>query len=358
MKKISTIIGARPQFVKASSISRLVESDYGSIFEESIIHTGQHFDNNMSKIFFDELDISPPKYNLNISGGSHGSMTGKMLEQIELILIDSKPDIVLVYGDTNTTLAGALAAVKLHIPVVHIEAGLRSFNRKMPEEINRILTDKISSLLCCPTNAAVEFLKNEGICEGVTNSGDVMYDVALYYKDKINPFIHDKFGVSANKYVLCTIHRAENTDDYHRMKEICYGLSYISQKTNVILPLHPRTKNKIKEYGLDSVLSNITVTDPLPYHELIALEQSSSLIITDSGGVQKEAYFFRIPCLTIREETEWIETLENSCNRLVEANSDSIFQSYIDTGSYEFINDVYGDGFASKKILDFIDANL
>lgn len=355
MIKIITILGARPQFVKASAISRLIRHEYEEVIEEIIVHTGQHYDDNMSQVFFDELEIQKPKYNLEVSGGLHGSMTGKMLEKIELILLTENPDWVLVYGDTNSTLAGALAAAKLHIPVVHVEAGLRSFNMRMPEEINRILTDRITTLYCCPTDSAVKCLKNEGVVVGIINSGDVMYDVALFYKNKFDPLgVLNKYNLSVHEYVLCTFHRAENTDNFNKMKEICLALSKIASKMKVILPLHPRTKNKLEDYGLYSILSNVVIINPVPYFELISMEQNAYLVLTDSGGIQKEAYFFETPCLTVRDETEWVETLFNDCNRLVSANSELIYAGFLNTDRYAFNSGVFGNGFASVKILKFI----
>lgn len=355
MKKIITVLGARPQFIKASAISRLIKDEFSNVFIENIVHTGQHYDQNMSQVFFDELEIEMPKYNLNISGGMHGAMTGRMLEGLELIFNREKPDWVLVYGDTNSTLAGALAAAKLHIPVVHVEAGLRSYNMRMPEEINRILTDRISKLFCCPTEMAVQCLKDEGLVSNVINSGDVMYDVALFYKDKFDSStLLKKHGLVPNNYVLCTFHRAENTDDFIRMKEICVALSKIAIKIKVIFPLHPRTRIKLQDYGYFSLLSDVIITEPLSYAEMIGLEKNAQLIITDSGGIQKEAYFFKTPCLTIRDETEWVETLTNGCNRLVLADSELIYQNFLNSIPSDFVDGIFGDGSASRKILNYI----
>lgn len=355
MKKIITVLGARPQFIKAAAISRAIKNDYSNVFVENIIHTGQHYDKNMSQVFFDELDIAGPKFNLDVSGGLHGAMTGKMLERLELILIREKPDWVLVYGDTNSTLAGALAAAKLNIPIVHVEAGLRSYNMRMPEEINRVLTDRISKLFCCPTETAVECLKDEGLVSNVINSGDVMFDVALFYKDKFDSSIFlKKRGLVPNNYVLCTFHRAENTDNFIRMKEICLALKRIATKTKVIFPLHPRTRIKLEDYGYLPLLSNVIITEPLSYAEIIGLEKNAQMIITDSGGIQKEAYFFKIPCLTIRDETEWVETLTNGCNQLVFADSELIYQKFLNSIPSNFVEGIFGDGSASRKILNFI----
>ena len=289
--KIATIVGARPQFVKAATVSRALHKES---IKEVIIHTGQHFDENMSQVFFDEMDIPNPTYNLSISGLKHGAMTGRMLEQIEGVLLTEKPDFVLVFGDTNSTLAGALAAAKLHIPVAHVEAGLRSFEMKMPEEINRILTDRVSNYLFCPTQTAVNNLEKEGFklfpCE-VYNVGDVMYDAALYYKEKINTHatIIQSQKLEGKNFVFATLHRAENTNDPSRLKSIIEALNKINKEVQVVLPLHPRTKSFIQSQQLEM---RFTVTDPVGYFDMLALLENCSLVMTDSGGLQKEAYFF------------------------------------------------------------------
>ena len=345
--KIVTILGARPQFIKAGSVSREI-AKYTDI-EEIIVHTGQHFDKNMSDIFFDEMKIPKPHYNLNINGLSHGAMTGQMMEKIEEILLQEKPDWVLVYGDTNSTLAGALSASKLHINVAHIEAGLRSFNMKMPEEINRILTDRISNILFCPTNTAVAHLQHEGFdkfnCK-IINSGDVMQDGAIFYSN-----LAKESSVNLNKeFILSTIHRAENTDDKKRLKEIFVALNEIGKDIQIILPLHPRTKQIIQDINLN--IQNLTIIEPIGYLEMVYLIKNSYLIMTDSGGLQKEAYFFKKPCITLRDETEWIELTENKFNVLVGANKEKILHAY---QRFEFNKDfnlnLYGEGNASKIIL-------
>jgi UDP-GlcNAc3NAcA epimerase len=310
--KIVTVVGARPQFIKAAAISRVIRDDYAGKIEEVLVHTGQHYDENMSKVFFEELDIPQPRYNLEISGGQHGAMTGRMLEAVENVLLQEKPDWVLIYGDTNSTLAGALAAAKLHIPVAHVEAGLRSFNMRMPEEINRILADRVSSLLFCPTETAVNNLKLEGVSQGVHNVGDVMYDVALFYRDRARQQsrVLQTLGVSSGGFALATCHRAENTDDPQRLGEILSALAEVAGQMPLVLPLHPRTRKLVGEYGLSQHLKALIVTEPLPFLDMVALEQAARIILTDSGGVQKEAFFYGVPCITMRDETEWVETVE------------------------------------------------
>lgn len=329
--KIVTIVGARPQFIKAAAVSREILKHAGKI-EEVMVHTGQHYDPNMSQVFFDELEIPAPKYNLEVSGGGHGAMTGRMLEGIEQILLSEKPDWVLIYGDTNSTLAGALAAAKLHIPVAHVEAGLRSFNMRMPEEINRILADRVSKLLLCPTELAVENLAREGVIEGVHNVGDVMYDVALYYRDraKTQSKVLKTLGLQEKGFALATCHRAENTDDPVRLKGIASALAEIAVEMPVVLPLHPRTRKLLQQFGLEHHLDALTVVDPLPFLDMVALEQAAEVILTDSGGVQKEAFFYQVPCITMRDETEWVETIESGWNRLVGASKDAIIHAYND----------------------------
>lgn len=329
-----------------------------SALNEVIVHTGQHFDENMSGVFFDELGIPKPKYNLEISNLTHGAMTGRMLEGIEAIIRDETPDAVLVYGDTNSTLAGALAAAKLLVPVAHVEAGLRSFNMKMPEEINRALTDRISTLLFCPTRTAVTNLSNEGIRDGVHNVGDVMYDASLMFRDvaRSRPSPLDEFGVSEKGYVLATCHRAENTDDPVRLKSILSALSAIAEETSVILPIHPRTRNLIQKGGLETSLGKVKLVEPLPFLAMVSMEQSARAIITDSGGIQKEAYFYRVPCVTVRDETEWVETVESGWNILAGADSGKIIQAYRNSASNPSREekDVYGDGRSAHKIADIL----
>jgi UDP-GlcNAc3NAcA epimerase len=358
--KIVTIIGARPQFIKASALSRAFRVHNKSSaqkIEEIIIHTGQHFDKNMSNVFFTELEIPHPNYNLEIASLSHGAMTGRMLESIELILIDEQPDYVLIYGDTNSTLAGALAASKLHIPIAHVEAGLRSFNMKMPEEINRILSDKISNLLFCPTETAVENLKNEGIINGVHNVGDVMYDVTLHYREQAKTKVElNLWNIKEGDYALCTIHRAENTDNISRLQSIFSALKEIAKELPIILPIHPRTKQKIHSLKKEAWLNNITILEPLPYLEMLRLEMSAKVILTDSGGIQKEAFFHEVPCVTLRDETEWVETIEMGWNKIVGADKHKMLNAFksceeaiIGTKSFS-----YGDGNTANKILEIL----
>jgi UDP-GlcNAc3NAcA epimerase len=351
--KIVTVLGARPQFIKAAAVSRVIRDDYAGKIEEILVHTGQHYDHNMSKIFFEDLDIPHPQYNLEISANQHGAMTGRMLESIEKVLLQEKPDWVLIYGDTNSTLAGALAAAKLHIPIAHVEAGLRSFNKKMPEEINRILTDHVSSLLFCPTETAVHHLKAEGIEQGVHNVGDVMYDIALFYCDRAREksTVMQALGLSHKGFALATCHRAENTDNPKQLCEILCALSDLSKQLPVVLSLHPRTRKLIAEYGLSHHLDPLIVSDPLSFLDMMALEQAAKVIITDSGGVQKEAFFYGVPCITLRDETEWVETLHSGWNQLVGANHQKIIEaaSALTFGHSNVFP--YGDGTASEKIV-------
>jgi len=357
--KILTVVGARPQFIKAAAISRVIRDQYANLIEEVIVHTGQHHDENMSQIFFDELDIPKPKFNLEISGGGHGAMTGKMLEGIERVLLQERPDCLLIYGDTNSTLAGAIAAAKLHIPVAHVEAGLRSFNMRMPEEINRILSDRISTLLFCPTKTAVENLSAEGIKNGVYQVGDVMYDVALFYREKTqkNSRILNSLGLTSKTFALATCHRVENTDDPQRLASILGAFSEIAKDLPLVLPLHPRTKKLIAENHLNPLLDSIITTDPLPFLDMIALEQSARMILTDSGGVQKEAFFYNTPCITLRDETEWVETVSLGWNQLVGANSKEITQAAkkINMGANPPVQkNPYGNGDASQQICEHL----
>ncbi len=359
MIKVLTIVGARPQFIKAAAVSRAICNYQSNEISEIIVHTGQHFDENMSKVFFDELDIPRPAYNLEISGGNHGFMTGRMLEAIETVLLNEKPDWVLVYGDTNSTLAGALAAAKIHIPVAHVEAGLRSFNMRMPEEINRILADRISTLLICPTDTAVSNLRTEGITRNVHNLGDVMYDVALFYQEQArkNSNCLQRLNLDHGGFALVTCHRAENTDNFERLKAITIALEKIAASIPVVLPLHPRTRKKLADYDLFDKLNNIQIIEPLPFLDMIALEQSSAVIFTDSGGVQKEAFFYGVPCITLRDETEWVETVTIGANQLVGASTDAILAAFDDVTNNEKINiqdTPYGQGDAANKIVKLL----
>jgi len=367
--KIITVIGARPQFIKASAVSRAFLS-YNArnekTIDEVIVHTGQHYDAKMSSIFFDQLEIPKPKYNLGIAAETHGAMTGRMLEEVEKVLLKEKPDLVLVYGDTNSTLAGSVTAVKLHIPVAHVEAGLRSFNMKMPEEVNRILTDRVSNLLFCPTEVAVGNLEREGVTEGVYCVGDVMFDVTLHYRQKaLKQFAFDQWGIEKNNYLLCTIHRAENTDEKEKLEEIFAALSDIARQVQVVLPLHPRTQKMINYFDLQYYLKNIKILKPVSYLEMIALEASASLIMTDSGGIQKEAFFHKVPCITLREETEWVETVELGWNCLCKPNRVEIIQKWAnldDNVGMKNKNQTellpYGDGKAAHEIVKIIGQHI
>ncbi len=356
--KILTVIGARPQFIKAAAVSRVIRDDYAGKIEEVLVHTGQHYDDNMSKVFFDELDIPRPKYNLEVSGGHHGAMTGRMLEAIEKVLIDENPDWLLVYGDTNSTLAGALAAAKLQIPVAHVEAGLRSFNMRMPEEINRILVDRVSTLLFCPTETAVQNLKQEGVSQGIHNVGDVMYDAALFYGDRAGSQIDisERFGLQDRQFVLATCHRAENTDDPERLSAILNAFSRIAEEISLVLPLHPRTRKLINDYGLMHYLDSLIVFEPLPFLDMVALEKAARVILTDSGGVQKEAFFYGVPCITMRDETEWIETVHAGGNVLAGADTEKIYAAWKSQGSekIDLNTSLYGNGHASNKVVQMM----
>lgn len=352
MLKIATIVGARPQFIKIAAVSRRLRRDA----EEVLIHTGQHYDNNLSNIFFEELDIPQPKFNLGIGSGSHGHQTGQMMAKIEEVLIDEKPDWVLVYGDTNSTLAGALAAAKLHIKVAHIEAGLRSYNRLMPEEINRVVTDHVSDLLFCPSDVAVSNLAKEGIIEGVVNVGDVMVDSLLFAceKAKESSNIEEAYGVMPGKYLLATLHRAENTDVSHRLSNILEAFSFIN--TPILFPMHPRTRKAISEFGFDEKLSNplINIIQPVGYLDMVLVEQSARMILTDSGGIQKEAYVLKVPCITLRDETEWVETVQTGWNILVGADIHQIVDAVKNFQEPADHPQLYGDGNAGQRIIDHI----
>lgn len=313
--KLVTVLGARPQFIKAAAVSRAVAAK--SDMTEVLVHTGQHFDSNMSDVFFDELEMAAPAYNLGIHGGSHGAMTARMLTAIEEVLMAEMPDCLLVYGDTNSTLAGALAAAKLHIPIAHVEAGVRSFNRRMPEEVNRVLTDHVATFLFAPTATARLNLRNEGVDESAIQVvGDVMYDAALFFSEKADrtSSVLERLGLTKQEYVLATIHRQENTDDLKRLTAIMCGLAAL--EVPVVLPMHPRTRAKLAGYGI-ALAANIRVIDPVGYLDMVMLEKNAQVIATDSGGMQKEAFFYQVPCLTLRDETEWVELVELGWNRVL-----------------------------------------
>lgn len=350
--KILTIIGARPQFIKAAAVSRAFSNS--EKIEEILLHTGQHFDKNMSDIFFSEMEILNPKYNLNINGLSHGAMTGQMLEGIEKVCKEESPDFVMVYGDTNSTIAGALAAKKMGIGLIHIESGLRSFNMAMPEEINRILTDRISDYLFCPTTTAVDNLKREGfesLNSKIILSGDVMQDAATFYAAKSSQIskIINSLNLVNNNFILATIHRQENTDDEKRLMEIVSSFNTLNESAQVVLPLHPRTKAILSELNLPI---NFTIIDPIGYFDMIELLKNCKLVMTDSGGLQKEAYFFNKFCVTLREETEWVELVTNGYNEITGANKEAIIKSYEKFAGQKFIKqqELYGGGHASELI--------
>ena len=345
IRKIASIVGARPQFVKAAPVSRALAND----FEEILIHTGQHYDYGMSEVFFTELGIHEPDYNLGAGGGTHAEQTGKMMVKLEKVFSSLAPDLVLVYGDTNSTLAGALTASKMHIPIAHVEAGLRSYNRAMPEEINRVVTDQLSSVLLCPTMAAVQSLEKEGIVEGVHNVGDVMYDALLYNLElaRKQSTILSKLDLQSGEYALATVHRAANTDDPANMRSILSAFGQLS--TRIIFPLHPRTRKLLAQYNL-SAPSNVFLIDPVGYLDILILEENANCILTDSGGMQKEAYLLGVRCITLRDETEWVETVEAGWNRLVGAHSKAIRSAYENWHPQGERPDLYGDGHAAQKV--------
>ncbi len=352
MKKIVTIIGARPQFIKTPLISRELKK----FAKEILVHTGQHYDLNMSDIFFKELKIKKPHYNLGVGSETQGKQTAKMLEGIEKILLKERPDLVIIYGDTNSTVAGALAAVKLHIPVAHVEAGMRSYNRAMPEEINRVVADHISELLFAPVKSAAEMLKKEGIKEGVHIVGDVMNDIQIELKNrKANLKILKTLDLSPKTYLLATVHRQENTDRKENLEAIISAFMEI--KEPIVFPAHPRTAKYLKEYHLDRKIAaskNIKLIEPVGFFDMIALENNAKMILTDSGGVQKEAYIAKVPCITLRQETEWNETVKSGWNHLVGANKVQIIQFAKKFPKPKSHPNFLGDGTAHKKIAKII----
>lgn len=358
MKKVITIVGARPQFIKAAVVSKAIRERGNA--EEIMIHTGQHYDEKMSDLFFSELEIAPPKYNLEVGSMGHGAQTGRMLEKIEEVFINEKPDVVVIYGDTNSTIAGALAASKLHIPLAHIEAGLRSFNKKMPEEINRILSDHCSDWLFAPTNVAVKNLENEGVeSDKIHEVGDVMYDVTVHFskKAKEKSQVLKDLELENADYVLSTIHRAENTDDENRLNNIFTALGLLSEEIKVVLPLHPRTKNKMTDEH-KKLLKNVQLIEPVGYLDMLMLETNAKMIATDSGGVQKEAFFSGVPCVTLRDQTEWVELIDLGWNKLVstelpgEQLKNEIASSLNTKGKD---SQPYGDGTSAVKICEILD---
>lgn len=366
MNKILTILGARPQFIKASVVSAAIAAS--NELKEIVVHTGQHFDANMSDIFFAELGMEKPRYQLDIHGGSHGEMTGRMLIEIEKVLLDEKPDAVLVYGDTNSTLAGALAAVKLHIPVAHVEAGLRSFNMAMPEEVNRILTDRVSQWLFTPTEAAAAHLLREGVdASKIVPVGDVMFDVALHQGSRVSARggllgkLREQSGINPGAYCLATVHRAENTDHPARLAAIVDALTMFAREVPVVWPLHPRTRGVLAKQGkLDALAKNVILIDPVGYLDMVQLEKHAALIATDSGGVQKEAFFYSVPCVTLRDETEWVELVAAGWNRLASPTDAASVLTALRTSLGTIGKQVspYGAGDAANRIVQRLMSDL
>lgn len=372
--KIATVIGARPQFIKAAAVSRSIltynrrrnsrdtipisdrtgsyfhdchhQTDSSLIIEEILIHTGQHYDESMSAVFFRELEIPEPQYNLAIGSGPHGRQTGQMLAALEEVLLIEQPDWVLIYGDTNSTLAGALAAAKLHIPIAHVESGLRSFNRRMPEEINRVIADQLSSLLLCPSQVAAENLAAEGICKNVVVTGDVMADALQFAETKasVQSNILSRLTLQPQDYLLATVHRAENTDNTQHLSDIL--MAFASLEETVVFPAHPRTRKLLNEKGYQPP-HNVLLIDPVGYFDTIALEKSARMLLTDSGGMQKEAYWLRVPCVTLRDETEWVETVEVGWNILTGADHSRIVAAVRDFQPPADHPPLYGDGQAA-----------
>lgn len=356
--KIVTVLGARPQFIKAAPLSEALRKNH----EEIIVHTGQHYDYQMSDVFFEELGIPKPDYFLGVGSKQHGAQTGEMLTGVEEVLLKEKPDWVLVYGDTNSTLAGALAAAKLHIPIAHVEAGLRSYNRQMPEEVNRVLTDHLSTLLFCPTDQAVKNLSQEGLTEGVVRTGDVMADALYYHARRVEErqlaeerTISENLRYKKKSYLLATVHRAENTDNPSRLEGIINSFAQIDGQ--IVLPLHPRTKKFLLDRKI-TIPGNVEVIEPVGYLEMILLEKGAELILTDSGGVQKEAYLWRVPCVTLRDETEWVETVHTGWNTLTGAKTEAIVAAvarYRQNSLPPYQENLYGNGRASEEIVTAIE---
>lgn len=353
--KIVSIVGARPQFIKCAPLSQELRKEH----EEILIHTGQHYDTKMSHIFFNELGIPKPDYNLGIGSGTNGEQTGKMLIKIETVLIEQKPDIVIVYGDTNSTLAGSLAASKLNIKIAHVEAGLRSFDRIMPEEINRVLTDHMSNILFCPTENAITNLKKEGITENVYNVGDVMTDALQYNKliaDEKSKIL-ENLNLSSKEYIVTTIHRPSNTDNFEKLSSVVNALCNLNKK--IVFPVHPRTKKYLKKYDLwDTLYQNVKIIEPLGYIDMLHLMSHSEKILTDSGGVQKEAYMLGVPCITLRDNTEWVETINDGWNILVGSNCEQIIQNVNSFNPSKLQSNVFGKQNVSKSIVKKIEGYM
>lgn len=356
MIKVLTVIGTRPQFIKAAAVSRAI-NEHGRI-REVLIHTGQHYDDTMSEIFFREMEIPKPDYHFSINTSTHATMTAQMLEGIEQAILKEKPDTILVYGDTNSTLAGALAASKLHMPVSHVEAGLRSFNMDMPEEVNRILTDRVSKQLFCPTETAIQNLKKEGLATPdklVVNTGDVMYDAALYYAKQIaqHSTVLQQLGLEDDKYLLATCHRAENTDDKVRLTSIVEAINELAKQYKIVLPLHPRTRKMIEQFHLQL---DCIVIEPVGYFDMLSLLKQCHMVLTDSGGLQKEAYFFHKHCVILRDQTEWVELTTAGCSTITGASKDKILEAVAINYNKEFHNGsvFYGNGHAAEIITNHL----
>ena len=357
--KGATIVGARPQFIKAAAVSRAIarynQSSPHLPLHEVLIHTGQHYDHQMSAVFFSELGMAEPAHHLEVGSGLHGAQTGEMLKRVETVLLQEEPDVVLVHGDTNSTLAGALAAAKLHIPVAHVEAGLRSFNRRMPEETNRVVTDHVSTWLFCPSKQAQQNLENEGIREGAHLVGDVMYDVLLWHLPRADKHLGmlEDLGLRPGSYALATIHRAENTDDLRRLKSIFSSLEHLAANSlPVVAPLHPRTEKALQAAGIAA--DRVTPVEPVSYEEMLCLEANARVVLTDSGGVQKEAYWLKVPCVTLREETEWVETVSEGWNVLTGFEPDLIQEAATRDRPNDNHSNLYGDGHAAEKTVQII----
>ncbi len=351
--RVVSVVGARPQFIKAASVCRALRERH----DEILVHSGQHYDYGMSDVFFEQLGIPAPDYNLAVGSGGHGRQTGEMLGMLEELLLECRPDAVLAYGDTNTTLAAGLAAAKLDIPVAHVEAGLRSFNRTMPEEINRVLVDHVSALLLCPTTAAVGNLRAEGITEGVHLVGDVMLDTARYFAESVEAApVLARYGVEPDGYYFATVHRAGNSDDPEKLGAIVSAFSRMDRP--VVWAIHPRTRKNLASFGLDAAVEaapSIIAIEPVPYMDTVALLRAASALLTDSGGMQKEAYFFGVPCITMRDETEWVETVELGWNTLVGADTDRILEAATSRTRPDARPAVYGDGHAAEAIVDVLE---
>lgn len=350
--KVLSIVGARPQFVKEAVVQHEIKK-HKSI-KEILVHTGQHYDGNMSGVFFDVLNMKKPDYNLGISSSNHGEMTGKMIIELEKIMIKEEPDIVLLYGDTNSTLAGAIAASKLKIKIAHVEAGLRQKPKNMPEEINRVLTDRISQYLFAPSELAINNLEREGIIEGIYNTGDVMYDIFLKMKPKFDYSLMESLKLKKNNYIIMTLHRDFNVDTPDKLKKILTGVNKISKEIKVILPMHPRTQKRIKGFAFEDLTSNITIIEPIDYLKLMGLTQNCYMVITDSGGYQKESYFSKKQAIVIMPDTSWMELVDFGFNTLTKEYE--IYDKVINRKEVEYIKNIYGDGKAAEKIVKILNS--